>query len=230
MLFDLENGAHLAGYETTITQTRRKWHGDTSTPKKVEQSTAVDHNLIPKPNQGCGSTEQVEPMQLPGKPGTPLVPEQNPGYPGVPLVPDKPIGGYALPVEKSEPLINVPVETDWRDNVLTKDNKNDTVPKVKQYDGPKYIRTEDWVESLPAEVKKHAIRTKEINKKKRVFQFEKEYGDIGKKDKVAVDSVHYDHLEVFDSTGTVWKFAANFDGTKNIEKTNQVKKPREIKS
>ena len=37
---------------------------------------------------------------------------------------------------------------------------------------------------------------------------------------VIVDALHKDHLEVYNKHGD-WTHVANFDGTKNIEKTNQ---------
>jgi filamentous hemagglutinin len=37
---------------------------------------------------------------------------------------------------------------------------------------------------------------------------------------VVIDALHKDHLEVYDKHGD-WIHAANFDGTKNVEKTNQ---------
>ncbi len=199
--------------------------------KHTEQELALREKLIhktitivPEEKQKPGCTNGAEHFTPTN--GTPLLPPLD--------IKDKP-GCIQPPIEAPKPLVTLPVEEDWRDHILTQAKPSDKGKKEekeerKQYSGPKYDRTEDWVATLPSEVQKYVVRTKEINKKKRVFQFEKGYGDIGKKDKVVVDSLHHDHLEVFDSTGTEWKFAANFDGTKNIEKTNQVKKPREIKS
>jgi hypothetical protein len=94
----------------------------------------------------------------------------------------------------------------------------------KQYPGPWYERTEDWVKEHPfgQKIEKNLVRTKCTNQGKRVFKVAEKIKEVcdgfKKGDYVVVDALHKDHLEVFNDYGE-WVGAANFDGTKNIKKT-----------
>jgi hypothetical protein len=93
----------------------------------------------------------------------------------------------------------------------------------KRYEGPWYNRTEDWVKEF--EHKDKLERSDYVNQGKRAFKVLKnvEVCDGFKKgDFVVIDALHNDHLEVF-GKDKEWKHVANFDGTKNIKKTEQGK-------
>jgi hypothetical protein len=91
----------------------------------------------------------------------------------------------------------------------------------KRYEGPWYNRTEDWVKEF--EHKGKLERSIYVNQGKRAFKVltDIEGCDGFKKgDFVVIDALHNDHLEVF-GKDKEWKHVANFDGTKNVEKTRQ---------
>lgn len=98
----------------------------------------------------------------------------------------------------------------------------------KQYPGPWYNRTEDWINehSFGKKIKQSLERSKYTNQGKRAFKVIKniESCDGFKKgDLIVIDAMHKDHLEVFDKRGK-WVGVANFDGTKNNDKTKQGEK------
>lgn len=100
-------------------------------------------------------------------------------------------------------------------------------PKV-YYLGPRYDRTEDWIKehSFGQKIATSLQRSRYINQGKRVFKVTEDIEDCDgfeKDDFIVVDALHNDHLEVFDKLGK-WKGVANFDGTKNEDKTMQGKK------
>lgn len=100
-------------------------------------------------------------------------------------------------------------------------------PKV-YYLGPQYDRTEDWIKEHPfgQKIAKSLKSSKYTNQGKRVFRVIEEIEDcqgFKKGDFIVVDALHKDHLEVFDKLGK-WIGVANFDGTKNNDKTMQGKK------
>jgi hypothetical protein len=102
--------------------------------------------------------------------------------------------------------------------------------EAKRYGGPKYYRTEDWIEEHPfgQEIQKSLERARYINQGKRAFKLTNNiHGCDGfkKGDYVVVDAMHYDHLEVFDKHQS-WSHVANFDGTINYEKTKQGQKDK----
>jgi hypothetical protein len=98
----------------------------------------------------------------------------------------------------------------------------------KRYDGPWYHRTEDWIKKFKEKDKLE--RSMYINQGKRAFELLEDiegYDGFKKGDFVVIDALHNDHLEVF-GKNLKWKHVANFDGTKNIEKTKQgEKEPRQ---
>lgn len=106
-------------------------------------------------------------------------------------------------------------------------NKDDSGEK-KQYNGPWYNRTEDWINEHPfgQKIKKSLERSQYTNQGKRAFRVIKNIENcdgLKKGDYVVVDAMHKDHLEVFDKRGR-WVRVANFDGTKNGDKTRQGEK------
>ncbi len=95
----------------------------------------------------------------------------------------------------------------------------------RQYPGPWYNRTEDWINEHPfaQKIKKSVERSCYVNQGKRAFKMIKNIegcDGFKKGDYVVVDAMHKDHLEVFDRYGE-WKSVANFDGTRNEKKTEQ---------
>ena len=105
--------------------------------------------------------------------------------------------------------------------------QKEPVNDEKRYNGPKYNRTEDWIKEHPfgQKIKKSLERSAYTNQGKRVFKVIKNVENCDgfkKGDYIVVDALHQDHLEVFNKRGQ-WIGVANFDGTKNIEKTNQGK-------
>ena len=108
----------------------------------------------------------------------------------------------------------------------------DDTGENKRYDGPVYSRTEDWIKDHPfgQKIKNFLKRTDHIKQGKRAFKvIEKIEGCYGfnKGDYIVVDGLHKDHLEVYGSNRK-WKQVANFDGTKNENKTEQGKEePRQ---
>jgi|GEM_PF-4623855 len=136
------------------------------------------------------------------------------------------------PVEVPKPLINVPVQPDWRDYILTdakavdknkQQDKGQTEEK-KRYDGPTYGRTENWIDN--SLFGKEFERTEKGMQGKRAFRLKKKIPaltGISEGEYVVVDAAHKDHLEVYNKHGD-WTHVANFDGTKNVEKTKQGEK------
>ncbi len=97
--------------------------------------------------------------------------------------------------------------------------------EAKRYEGPWYNRTEDWVKEHPfgQKIKDFLERSEYINQGKRAFRVTKKiegYDGFNKGDFVVVDALHNDHLEVF-GKDKEWKQVANFDGSKNVEKSKQ---------
>jgi hypothetical protein len=100
-------------------------------------------------------------------------------------------------------------------------------PKI-YYLGPQYDRTEDWIKEHPfgQKVAQSLKASKYTNQGKRLFKVIEEIEDCDgfkKGDFIVVDAFHKDHLEVFNKLGK-WIGVANFDGTKNNDKTLQGKK------
>ena len=105
------------------------------------------------------------------------------------------------------------------------DRKKDDCEEKKQYNGPWYNRTEDWINEhqFGQKIKKSLERSQYTNQGKRAFKVIKDIENCDgfkKGDYVVVDAMHRDHLEVF-GKDKKWKSVANFDGSKNIEKTKQ---------
>lgn len=128
---------------------------------------------------------------------------------------------HVLPVVEAEPLSLCFEETNQKNGSVVEEQK-------KRYDGPMYSRTEDWINKHPfgRKIKKALFRSQYTNQGKRAFEVVKKIEDcdgFNKGNYVAVDALHEDHLEVFNKRGE-WVNVANFDGTKNIEKTKQGQK------
>ena len=136
-----------------------------------------------------------------------------------------------IPYKKSEELdvgcallIEVPKDT----YVHQHDAKKDDCREEDQYTGPWYNRTEDWINEHPfgQKIKKSLERSRYTNQGKRAFKVIENIQNCDgfkKSDYVVVDAMHKDHLEVFDKRGR-WVRVANFNGTKNNEKTKQGEK------
>ena len=110
----------------------------------------------------------------------------------------------------------------------THSHKYDNGEEKEHYNGPWYNRTEDWINDHPfgQKIKKSLERSQYTNQGKRAFRVVQKIENCDgfkKGDYVAVDAMHRDHLEVFDKRGR-WIQVANFDGTKNNEKTKQGEK------
>ena len=104
-------------------------------------------------------------------------------------------------------------------------SKKDDCKEKGQYNGPWYNRTEDWINEHPIgqKIKNSLERSQYTNQGKRAFKVIKDIegcDGFKKGDYVVVDAMHKDHLEVF-GKDKKWKSVANFDGSKNIEKTKQ---------
>jgi hypothetical protein len=178
----------------------------------INKTTAI----IPheKAHVGCGNAEPLPPMP-------PLV------TPMIPQEKQKP-GCERPPVEILKPLINVPpLEADhWGNYIHTQAKPSDKdkageKEKEKRYDGPTYGRTEDWIKNNP--LGKEFERTDRGMQGKRAFRLKNKIPaltGISEGEYVVVDAAHKDHLEVYNKHGE-WTHVANFDGTKNIEKTRQ---------
>ena len=180
-----------------------------------EPSLSIIIHNPPQAKPGCGSgTEHVEQNY-----GTPLMPPPEPAQ--------KP-GCIYPPVEMPIILINVPVEAEhWSNYIVTQDKQSDKEKEHKRYVGPKYERTERWIENSP--IGKEFERTDKGFQGKRAFKLKKDISGIigiSAGDHVVIDAAHGDHLEVYNKHGT-WTHVANFDGSRNEEKTEQGKrKPR----
>jgi hypothetical protein len=98
----------------------------------------------------------------------------------------------------------------------------------RQYGGPWYNRTEDWINEHPfgKKIRSSLIRSDFTNQGKRAFKVVKKIENcdgFNKGDYLVIDALHQDHLEIFGANHK-WKHVANFDGTKNEKKTEQGKK------
>ena len=124
--------------------------------------------------------------------------------------------GCAFPIHIEQPILHhaATTQTDGVEN--------------KRYEGPWYNRTEDWIKEF--EYKDKLERSGYINQGKRAFEVLKNIegcDGFEKGDFVVIDGLHKDHLEVF-GKDKKWKNVANFDGSLNIEKTEQgAKTPRQ---
>src|SRR4029079_7530048 len=125
-------------------------------------------------------------------------------------------------------------ESDWKSYIYTQgkvSDKNNPVDKgekeekeKERYDGPEYTRTEDWIKNSP--FGKYFERLNKGMQGKRAFRLKKkipEVTGISEGQSVVIDAEHKDHLEVYDENNR-WSHVANFDGTKNVEKSNKGKK------
>ncbi len=120
--------------------------------------------------------------------------------------------GCEFPIHVEQPILHhaATIQTDGDEN--------------RHYEGPWYNRTEDWVKEFKHKDK--LGRTDHFNQGKRLFKVLKKIEDsdaLKKGDYVVVDALHNDHLEVYDGSRN-WKCVANFDGTKNEQKTQQAKR------
>ncbi|MGA9530340.1 MAG: polymorphic toxin-type HINT domain-containing protein, partial [Candidatus Babeliales bacterium] len=82
------------------------------------------------------------------------------------------------------------------------------------------------------ELKKNSKPTKFNVHGAKVHQATKNMKDLGvrKNDLFYIDKLHYDHIEVFDSTGENMRTILNMDGTQNLKKLAQAQlKPRDIR-
>jgi len=118
-----------------------------------------------------------------------------------------------------------PVVQNKEPMILLKQADTEVDSENKQYPGPWYDRTEDWIKEYPfgQKVAKHLERSKYTNQGKRAFRVINNIegcDGFKKGDFVVIDALHKDHLEVFDKWKE-WKGVANFDGTKNENKTAQ---------
>jgi len=126
-----------------------------------------------------------------------------------------------------------PIEVVTVSTLAFQDTQKDVSPKNsetenKRYEGPYYARTEDWIKDHPfgQKIKNSLERSIYTNQGKRAFEVVKKIENCDgfkKGDYVVVDALHKDHLEVF-GKGREWKSVANFDGTMNVEKTEQGRK------
>lgn len=138
-----------------------------------------------------------------------------------------------IPYVKSEDIIvgcEFPIEVIPETNIQLHDIQKDDSKEKEQYNGPWYNRTEDWIEQHPfgQKIKKSLERSQYTNQGKRAFQVVKKIENcdgFNKGDFIVVDAMHKDHFEVF-GKNKEWSHVANFDGTKNIEKTKQGMKER----
>lgn len=104
-----------------------------------------------------------------------------------------------------------------------------TIKDLSQYAGKSSKPVENmktfFQGSFGSILKKSSSGTSQIYKKQRVFEISnkmKEYKYLRKGDKFYLDSLHKNHIEVFDKNGKA-RLVLNLDGTINIEKTAQVK-------
>jgi hypothetical protein len=136
-----------------------------------------------------------------------------------------------IPYKKSEELdigCGFPIEVPKDNYIYQHAAKKDDCGEKKQYAGPWYDRTEDWINEHPfgQKIKKLLERSQYTNQGKRAFRVVQNIENCDgfrKGDYVVVDAMHRDHLEIFNKRGR-WVSVANFDGTKNNEKTKQGEK------
>jgi hypothetical protein len=78
-------------------------------------------------------------------------------------------------------------------------------------------------------LEKHSIKLNQRYKGQTIYRLGKKINESMKKGyHYYLDSLHYDHIEVFDNNGFV-KFVLNLDGSQNIAKTKQaLKEARKI--
>jgi hypothetical protein len=135
------------------------------------------------------------------------------------MLPSIESGVYILPIE---PIVSELIHTAEAVDVIG--NKQHEESKGR-YDGPTYHRTEDWIVHHPfGQLIQDALaRSDYVNQGKRAFEVTKKLDNcegFDKGDYVVIDAQHKDHLEVFNAKAK-WTHVANFDGTKNHEKTKQ---------
>lgn len=184
--------------------------------KKLDGCFPLNDNPSKTKVSGCYSSENSVRDSIVG---CGVVEDQIKTVEVIPYVMPDEIGGIcAFPIVAEKPILcNYAAENDCEKN--------------EQYPGPWYNRTEDWINEHPfgQKIKKSLERSTYTNQGKRVFEVSKKIEDcegFNKGDYIVVDAMHKDHLEVF-GANKQWKSVANFNGTKNIEKTKQgQKEPR----
>ena len=155
--------------------------------------------------------------------------------PGCIITVEKPRTTEALAPEKPEGMDDVcafPIEVVCDSTMHHYEANKDDGDEKKQYNGPWYNRTEDWINEHPfgQKIKKLLDRSQYTNQGKRAFKVIENIENCDgfkKGDYIVIDAMHKDHLEVFDRYGD-WKSVANFNGTRNEKKTEQGKQePRQ---
>jgi len=206
IMFKIACDKHMPRYEVGVCD------HDFMHPQECQTTTIISQD---KQGIGCGDTTIKHPKPF----ITPIEPVEI----------EKQIGCPIIIIEEPKPLINVPVEQTWEDFFVTKDKQanNDTAKNKKErYDGPTFGRTEDWINSSP--IGKEFERTDKGMQGKRAFRLKKKIPGltgISQGEFVVIDALHKDHLEVYNKHG-IWTHVANFDGSKNEEKTEQAKDGR----
>lgn len=194
------------------------------THKKLEKNKKTD---------GCFSQDDVLKHSQNAGCYTPDIPYIHtlPSTPGCTITVEKPRTAETIPYEKPEGMNDVytfPIEV-VRDSIMHQhDTNRDGSDEKKQYNGPWYNRTEDWMNEHPfgQKIKKSLERSQYTNQGKRAFKVIENIENCDgfkKGDYIVIDAMHKDHLEVFDKRGR-WVRVTNFDGTKNDNKTWQGEK------
>lgn len=175
---------------------------------------------------GCGDTASQEPF-ICMIPAEPISVFQSPGYDSLSDDEREMLfsnGCTLIPIPESEKESAIIcggiilISFDVFDSIKTMaSDDGDT----KRYDGPTYNRTEDWIKNNS--LGKEFERTNKGMQGKRAFRLKKKIPGltgIFEGEMVVVDALHKDHLEVYNKHGQ-WIHVANFDGSKNEEKTEQ---------
>lgn len=161
---------------------------------------------------GCGGLSEAEKKLFSdGCMGTPI------------LTPNKDdtiaCGGIPLnPIDVSE-LITTVSKTEVQRKIADQSK----LTSNERYNGPTHNRTEDWIKTLSEKIRNAFERTNLGMQGKRAYRLKEKvegFTGIAQGEFVVIDALHKDHLEVYDKYGD-WVHVANFDGTRNIEKTNQ---------
>jgi hypothetical protein len=115
-------------------------------------STTILQNPPPQA-VGCGDTTPIEPFKNPGCSGGRELIEPSHGTPFIPppLEPKEKPGCGNEPIKLPNILINVPVEGDWKEHILTQSKPSDKEKtkekEIDRYNGPWYEKTEDWIKN-----------------------------------------------------------------------------------
>lgn len=218
---------------STADQIARTYTGET--PSIANIAARMEDSSYSSPAIGCGNANPI-PHERPTGCGD-NTPSKATAYINVPAQQIKETHAHPAPEPQTllGTIFSTPVEMPkgLSENIdLAKKKTNNSEEPKERYKGPTYNRTEDWINKDPVgqKMKDNLKRTHEINQGNRVYEVIKKTGLEGfdKGDKIVVDKIHKDHLEVFKGDDQIR--VANFNGTINKLKTDQLKSNRKLES